>query len=133
MAESILLIEDDPALARAIARNLIAHGYPTQVAATVEQASAIIGREPPGLVLLDISLPDGSGWDIVRALRADQRRTVSIVVMSALQPNPRLVAELGCAGVLEKPFPMDALLRMARRCLDRAGETQASRAQQEVE
>ncbi|HEY8287583.1 MAG TPA: response regulator [Chloroflexota bacterium] len=117
MAGSILLIEDDLTLSRAIARNLAAHGYPTHVAATVEQAREIIARERPELVLLDISLPDGSGWEIVRALRVDQRRPVPIIVMSALRPNPRLVAEMDCVGVLEKPFPMDSLLRMTRQYL----------------
>jgi DNA-binding response OmpR family regulator len=125
VAGSILLIEDDLTLSRAIARNLAAHGYPTHVVATVEQAREIIARERPGLVLLDISLPDGSGWEIVRALRADQRHVVPVVVMSALRPNPRLVVEMDCAGVLEKPFPMDSLLRMARQYLGRPEETPA--------
>jgi DNA-binding response OmpR family regulator len=71
----------------------------------------------PDLLLLDIDLPDGSGWEVARELRARSRALVPIVVVSALHPNERLVHELGCMGFLEKPFPMEALIRKVQGLL----------------
>ena len=111
MAGSILVVEDDPTLAHAIARNLSARGYIARSATTVAEAKAAAREDAPALVLLDIDLPDGSGWEVLRSLRADGHTTVTTIVMSALRPNARLCAELHAASVLEKPFPMESLLR----------------------
>jgi len=119
MANSILVVEDDPTLARTIAHNLSARGYPTRSAMTVSAATGAIVAERPAVVLLDIDLPDGSGWDVVRNLRADGRDDVAVIVMSALQPNPRLCHEFHAAGVLEKPFPMESLLRLVAQATGR--------------
>ena len=116
---TILIVEDDATLASAVARNLVARRYPTRSVGTVAAALEALQEQMTALVLLDIDLPDGSGWEILRTLRAEGRQDVPVVVMSALRPNPRLVAELHCVGVLEKPFPMDSLLRMVQQYLGR--------------
>jgi DNA-binding response OmpR family regulator len=116
MAGSILVVEDDPTLARSIARNLAARGYVTHSAVTVAGASAALARDRPALLLLDIDLPDGSGWDVLREARANGRPDVAAIVMSALRPNQRLADELRASAVLEKPFPMESLLRAVERC-----------------
>jgi DNA-binding response OmpR family regulator len=74
-------------------------------------------------VLLDIDLPDGSGWEVLRALRAGGHQDVGVVVMSALPPNPRLIEEFGCVAGLEKPFPMDTLLRLVSQLCMPEGES----------
>lgn len=112
LAALVLVVEDDPTLARSIARNLTVRGYVTSSAATVAQALSTLRQERPSLVLLDIDLPDGLGWEVLRTLRATAGPHVPAIVMSALRPNPRLCAELGAEGVLEKPFPMESLLRL---------------------
>ncbi len=118
----ILVVEDDPTLARSIARNLAARGYATTSAATVAQALSALRRQRPTLVLLDIDLPDGLGWEVLRAVRATAGPAVPAIVMSALRPNPRLCAELDAHGVLEKPFAMESLLRLvAEATTDEAG------------
>jgi DNA-binding response OmpR family regulator len=125
MARSILVVEDDPTLTRAITRNLVARGYEVRTAASVAEAVAAVNVSRPALVLLDIDLPDGSGWEVLRELRARDGEHTSVIVMSALRPNPRLVAELECFGVLEKPFPMEALLRQVAESLDWAGGSES--------
>jgi CheY-like chemotaxis protein len=117
---AVLVVEDDPTLARAIARNLSARGYVTRSATTVADATAAIAEADPALLLLDIDLPDGSGWEVLRGLRAAGRSDVPVIVMSALRPNPRLCDELDAASVLEKPFPMEALLRQVATLLGRS-------------
>jgi DNA-binding response OmpR family regulator len=70
--------------------------------------------------LLDIDLPDGSGWEVLRGLRTAGHSDVPVIVMSALRPNPRLCKDLRPTGVLEKPFPMEALLRQVATLLGRS-------------
>ncbi len=119
MAALILVVEDDPTLARAMTRNLAARGYAARSAATVAEAMAALARERPALAVLDIDLPDGSGWEVARALRAADGAHVPIIVTSALRPNARLCSDIHAAGVLEKPFPMEALLRLVAHATGR--------------
>jgi two-component system KDP operon response regulator KdpE len=119
MADSILVVEDDPTLARTITHNLAARGYATRSAMTVSAATEAIAAARPTVVLLDIDLPDGSGWEVVRSLRAGGRDDVAVIVTSALPPNPRLCHEFHAAGILEKPFPMESLLRLVARATGR--------------
>ena len=109
---TVLIVEDDATLTHALARNLTARGYATLTADSVAAALAALRARTPGVVLLDIDLPDGSGWEVVRALRDNGHPDVPVIVLSALRPNTRLVAETGCAGILEKPFPMESLVRL---------------------
>jgi len=115
MAMSVLVVEDDPTLVRAMTRNLSARGYAARGASTVADATAALCQERPALVLLDIDLPDGSGWDVLRELRATGGTDVPVIAMSASRPNTRLCGELRVVGVLEKPFPMESLLRLVAR------------------
>jgi len=112
MTGVILVVEDDPTLLRAISRNLTARGYVTRGAASVAAALAAIEDVRPAAVVLDVALPDGSGWEVVRALRGDGGPNAAVIVLSALRPNQRLIGELGVTHVLEKPFPMESLLRL---------------------
>ncbi len=112
MADSILIIEDDPTLLRAICRNLSVRGYDARGATTVAEALAAIRQDIPAVIVADIDLPDGSGWEVLRAVRESRHGEVGMIVMSALRPNQRLATELEVAGILEKPFPIDALLRL---------------------
>ncbi len=117
--QSVLVVEDDPTLARAMARNLAARGYAVRNATTVAEALAALDEERPAVILLDIDLPDGSGWDVARRLRGDGSADVAVIVMSALQPNPRLCHEFHAVAVLEKPFPMESLLRLIAQATGR--------------
>jgi DNA-binding response OmpR family regulator len=112
MSGNVLIVEDDPVLVHAISRNLAVRGYAVESARTVAEALAALEPDCPALLLLDIDLPDGSGWDILRALRAGGCEATPVIVISALRPNPKLAKELRCVAVLEKPFPMESLLRL---------------------
>jgi DNA-binding response OmpR family regulator len=107
----VLIVEDDETLTDAIARNLRARGYAISCAGSVAEATAAVHEQLPALVLLDIDLPDGSGWAVARHVR-EAKSTVPIVIVSAMQPNTRLCSELGIVGTLEKPFPLQSLLRL---------------------
>jgi len=59
-------------------------------------------------------LPDATGWDVLRRLQA-AGRTMPAVIFSAIPPNAARVREFKPLGVLHKPFPLDALLRLVER------------------
>jgi DNA-binding response OmpR family regulator len=111
---SILLVEDEPHLRRALARSLASRGYAVAEAATRREAVQSALARPPTLMVLDVNLPDASGWDVLRDL-AEQGRSTPTVIMSAAPPNPNRVREFAPIGVLTKPFPLDALLRFVRQ------------------
>ena len=116
---SILLVDDERRLRQTIARSLSARGYLVDQAETCGDAieAACSGRYD--LMLLDINLPDGTGWDAMREL--DRRGlTLPTVVFSAVPPSAPRVREFRPLGVLHKPFPIDALLRFVRDVEDRA-------------
>jgi DNA-binding response OmpR family regulator len=107
----VLLVEDEPALRRVIARNLTSRGLDVREAATVAEALEALTTALPNLILLDINLPDRTGWDVLRDLK---RRSVDVptIVVSAVQVSQTRLDEFHPVAYLPKPFPIDALLRL---------------------
>ena len=112
-AMAILIVEDEPHLRRSLARSLAARGFAVSEAASCETAVRAALADRPDLLLLDVNLPDATGWDVLRELRA-QGAAIPAVVMSAVPPSPARVREFGPLGVLREPFPVDALLLVVR-------------------
>jgi DNA-binding response OmpR family regulator len=117
MAASVLVIEDDPTLARTIERNLDALGYDVQSATTVEEAIKLLRHEQPAMLLLDIALPDGCGWDVLRELNPAVREAFPVVAMSVLSLDAQIVRRQGAVAVLQKPFSIETLLRLVTQFL----------------
>jgi DNA-binding response OmpR family regulator len=107
----VLLIEDEAALRRVIARNLTSRGLEVREAGTVAGALRAVNSEVPDLILLDINLPDRSGWDVLRNLR-QQNIDVPTIVVSAVQVSQLRLDEFHAMAYLPKPFSIDALLRL---------------------
>jgi DNA-binding response OmpR family regulator len=111
---TVLLVEDDTSLGAILAKNLEARGYRVDRAETLAQALASLAAEAPRVMLLDVNLPDGSGWDVLRALEADGQR-VPTVVLSAVQVSRARLGEFRPEACLPKPFPLEALLATVER------------------
>src|SRR5262245_60707185 len=103
---AILVVDDEPRLRQAIARSLAAHGHTVDQAGTCREAIAAATQGSYDLLLLDINLPDATGWDVLRDLRS-KGRNIPAVVVSAVPPSASRVKEFNPFGVLHKPFPMD--------------------------
>ncbi|MFG1949237.1 response regulator [Nonomuraea sp. NPDC048826] len=116
----ILLVEDDRHLLRALSVNLRARHYQVDTAATAAAALAAAAKHPPGLVILDLGLPDMDGIEVVRGLRG--WCTAPIVVLSARDQQADKVTALdaGADDYVTKPFGMDELLARVRAALRRA-------------
>lgn len=117
---SILLVEDEPRLRRTLVLSLRGRDFQVTEAATAAEAVSAALATPFDLMLLDVNLPDATGWDVLRQLR-DAGRDVPAVVLSAVPPNPARVREFQPFGVLHKPFPIDAMLRLIRSACDGSG------------
>jgi two-component system KDP operon response regulator KdpE len=117
---SVLIVEDESQLLRALAINLRARQYDVQIAADGATALRLAGRRPPDLVILDLGLPDIDGIDVIHGLRGWTQ--IPIVVLSARQDQADKVAALdaGADDYLTKPFGMDELLARLRAALRRA-------------
>jgi DNA-binding response OmpR family regulator len=107
----ILIVEDEATLRRVLSRNLVSRGYLVREAGTAAEALGAVLAECPDLLLLDINLPDRSGWDVLREIQA-RGLAVPTVVVSAVRASPSRLAEFRPLAYLHKPFPLDALLRL---------------------
>ena len=111
MSLTVLLVEDEATLRQVIARNLASRGHLVREAATASEALQEVEGFQPDLLLLDINLPDRSGWDVLRELR-DRGIEIPTVVVSAVRVSPTRLAEFKPLAYLPKPFPLEALLRV---------------------
>jgi two-component system KDP operon response regulator KdpE len=119
----ILVIEDDPAVRRVLARNLGAHGFRVETAATGREGLALDPSFHSDLVLLDLGLPDMGGLEVIEELRA--RTTTPIVVLSVRggEADKVRALDLGADDYLTKPFGVDELLARVRVALRHAGRS----------
>jgi len=117
----ILIVEDEHELARALRINLRARRYDVDIAGTAADALDLAARNGPDLVLLDLSLPDLDGLDVIRGLRGWS--DVPVVVLSARDAQWDKVDALdaGADDYVTKPFGMDELLARIRAALRRSG------------
>lgn len=137
----ILLVEDDAMLRGLIEQNLVARGYRVWCACAAEDALAHLRAESFDLVLLDINLSEQTGWDVLRIAQQEhllvpcrclnegreQVEKLPVVILSAVRVSPRRLAEFHPLAYLPKPFPMDALLRLAANAATKhASEVQTS-------
>jgi two-component system KDP operon response regulator KdpE len=117
---SVLVVEDDLRLARAVTISLRARGYHVRAASTASQARAVVEELVPDVIVLDLGLPDLDGTDLIRWLRT--WTDVPIVVLSGRSESTDKVdaLDLGADDYVTKPFEIDELLARLRALVRRA-------------
>jgi two-component system, OmpR family, KDP operon response regulator KdpE len=122
---TVLVVDDDPALVRALAINLRARGYEVHAAGTGAGALQLAATHPPDAVVLDLGLPDLDGSEVIAGLRG--WTDVPILVLSAREQAREKVAALdaGADDYVVKPFGMDELLARLRAAIRRGSPAPA--------
>ncbi len=115
----ILVVDDEQQILRALSTSLRGAGYEVETAATAEGALAAAAMRPPEAVILDLVLPDGTGLDVCRELRAWS--TAPVIILSAVGEEREKVAALdaGADDYVTKPVGIDELLARLRAVLRR--------------
>jgi two-component system, OmpR family, KDP operon response regulator KdpE len=114
----ILVIDDEPPIRRFLNTSLAAQGYRVQEAADGTSALAALKSNPTDVVVLDLGLPDVSGFEIIQKLR-EQGSAIPIVVLSSRADEAGKVKalDLGADDYVTKPFGIDELLARIRAAL----------------
>ena len=117
---AVLVIDDDPKIVSTLRRALAYAGYPVKTALTAIEGLARALEDPPSLVILDIMLPDLSGFEVCRRLREGSE--VPILMLTARDEVSDRVHGLdqGADDYLVKPFALQELLARVRALLRRA-------------
>jgi two-component system KDP operon response regulator KdpE len=120
---TVLVVDDDPALVRALSINLRARGYQVHASGTGAGALRLAASHPLDAVILDLGLPDMDGSEVIAGLRG--WTDVPILVLSARELSRQKVAALDAGGddYVTKPFGMDELLARLRAAIRRGTPT----------
>ena len=125
---SILIVDDDPRLCRALARYFAQEGYAVRTATSGAEMRERLAAERPSLVILDLTLPDEDGFSLARELRSTT--DVAIVILTGKGDTTDKVVglELGADDYVTKPFIERELLARVRSVLRRTSEGGRGRA-----
>ncbi len=120
MNERVVVIDDEPYMVEILTTFLGINGYETTGAYTGEEGLALVEREQPDLVILDLMLPDIDGLDVCRDLRRRPRTAdIPVLILSARTSAADVDAgmEVGATAYLKKPVDMPRLLSEIQRIL----------------
>ncbi len=118
---SILLIEDEIKLGKAIQEELIRQGYEVEVATNGKEAEKMFKKQAYSLVLLDINLPYKDGFALCREFRKHNQKVPIVMLTAAGQISDKVTAfELGADDYIVKPFHFDELFARIKVFLKRS-------------
>jgi CheY-like chemotaxis protein len=121
MPKLVLIVDDDAQLRASIREMLESYGYATQEAGDAGEAARVSAKTRPDLILTDIYMPAGDGFELLTAAR-DAADPIPIVAMSGgAHAGPvdylELARKLGAVGIIDKPFRPSNLLELIDRAI----------------
>lgn len=121
---NVLLVEDDRFIASGLSYSLEQEGYGVTHCPDVATARAAMSEGGFDLVILDLSLPDGSGFEIFKLVKA--RADIPVIILTAMDEEVNVVMglEMGADDYITKPFRLRELLARVRTVLRRAGKAE---------
>lgn len=117
----ILLVDDEPRYIRAIKLNLEACGYVVLTATDGQAAVALAAAEQPDLILLDVRMPELTGFEACQRIRAFSRVPILMLTALAEDADRAQGAAVGANGYITKPFHIDHLIAQVQHYLRPVG------------
>jgi two-component system, cell cycle response regulator DivK len=118
MNQLILVVEDDAIMQKMALKILRSRGFSCELAVTGREAVAKAAALHPGLILMDLSLPEMNGWEATRALKADPALAgipVVAVTAHAMVGDKETAIAAGCAECVTKPYELQELISVVER------------------
>src|SRR5207253_3806570 len=109
MSQLILVVEDDATMQKMALNSLRSRGFNSELARNGREAVAMAAALKPGLILMDLSLPEMNGWEATRALKADPALAPipAVAITAHAMAGDRATAiAAGCAECLTKPYEL---------------------------
>jgi len=122
MPASVLIADDDPSISRALSFLMQREGHDVRTVADGQQALAAIESRRPDIVLLDLMMPKGNGYEVCRALRANRSYDdIRIVMLTAKggEADQRIGMDLGADAYISKPFAIAEVVSCVKTVLSR--------------
>lgn len=123
---NVLVVEDEANIRKLVSVNLLGRGYQVSEAKNGTEALAFLRNRLPSLMVLDIKLPDFTGWELLKKINIDPliQSTFPVLIMTAsiteasvdLEPYPSVT------DILIKPFSMTKLIGAVERALNQRGD-----------
>lgn len=122
--KQILVVEDDLALSTGLCFELDAAGYASLPAYNCAKARYFLAQQQPGLVLLDVNLPDGNGFALCKEIKA-QRPDLPVIFLTANDLDEDVLNgfDMGAEDYVTKPFHMQILLKRIQVAMRRAEQS----------
>ena len=118
MTQLILVVEDDATMQKMALKILRSRGFRSELARNGKEALAMAAKLQPGLILMDLSLPEMNGWEATRALKADpalSRIPVVAITAHAMVGDRETAIDAGCTECLTKPYELEELIGLVER------------------
>lgn len=123
----VLIVDDEPAIVEAVAYNLRQQGFTPLIANDADVALRILREKSPDLVILDVMLPSGSGFDVCRLVRQSGNRVPILMLTARVAETDRVNGlDIGADDYVVKPFGMRELMARVKALLRRNTPTETS-------
>jgi DNA-binding response OmpR family regulator len=133
LKHKVLVVEDDPRIARLIRANLTVSGYTVTLSQNGEEALELVDREDPDLILLDVMLPKVDGFTVCKRIREFSQVPI-IMVTAKDDPTDRVMGlNLGADDYLVKPFVVEELLARVKAVLRRVSVSEETKTPNHLE
>jgi two-component system, OmpR family, KDP operon response regulator KdpE len=119
-AARVLVVDDDPAILRTVQTNLRGHSFHVEVAQDGATALEISRRAHPDVILLDLELPDLSGFEVIKNVRSRSNTPIIVLSVRGAERDKVTALDLGADDYLTKPFGIAELLARLRVALRHA-------------
>ncbi len=125
MSKKILIVDDEPSIVISLEFLMAQNGYNVFVARNGEQALDLIPELMPDLILLDVMLPNRSGFDVLQLIRKDKKiRHIKVIILTAKGRDQDITKgiSLGADAYVTKPFSTRALVEKVKETITQKDE-----------